>query len=151
MNKFVKITFVAAMLASTSAFAENRLPSVMTGGVGSEQEARMEAVEDMYNTKLVFTGEGGMYLANVSVIIRNKNGEEVINGYSDGPILLAQLVPGRYSVDAEVSGHVKTRTINVGKTAKTHQFQFPIKDDSNLESPNSLYYNVKNPSSSNAY
>lgn len=131
MKRFVMISLATAMLASSYAYAESFLPSVMSGGVGQEEEETMQTVQHNYSTKLVFTGENGMYLADIAVSIRDRKGQEVVNGVSSGPILLAELVPGRYIVQAETEGYSRTQTIDVGTKTKTYYMQFPVMDNQN--------------------
>lgn len=138
MKRSIIISLTTAALLSSAAFAETTLPTVISGGVGEEEEAYMQSVQHNYNTKLVFTGERGMYLADVAVSIRDKNGKEVVNGVSDGPMLLVELVPGRYTVQAETEGFTKTRNIQVGANTKTYTIQFPVTDDQKSQKMSSL-------------
>ena len=102
---------------------------VISGGVGESGRTAIEQVQEDYNTKLIFTGNSGFYLANVAVSIRDSNGVEVVNGLADGPILLADLQPGRYTVLAEADGIQKTRSIAIGKRLNTYHLRFPLSDN----------------------
>lgn len=132
MKKFY-IALVSSAFLSTSVTAASLAP-VVSGGVGEASRIAIEEVQSQYNTKFVFTGERGIYLADVKVSIRDKDGLEVVNGVSDGPFMLAELKPGKYTVEAEASGFNKKRTITAGNSLKTHQIQFPISDKINVSS-----------------
>lgn len=124
------IGLATAMLVSYSALADSDLPSVVSGGVSDEDMTNIEEIQHNYNTKLVFTGDRGMYLSGVEVSIRNHNGDEVVSNVTDGPILLTKLEPGRYTVQAKTEGFIKKRTIQVGTVTKTYNIQFPVVDKS---------------------
>lgn len=139
MSNFTFIV-LSSVLLSTATIASNMAP-VISGGVGEESQQAIEQAEKTYNTKLVFTGVGGIYLANVAVTIRDKSGEELVNGVSDGPFLLTDLKPGRYTVEAEADGFTQKRNIVVGSKLKTYQITFPIKDEAKvsfLSPPNDI-------------
>ena len=128
----------ALLIAGTSfAFNASALDdvNVMTGGVGASSQTYMETAQKDHTLKLVFTGDRGMYLSDVKVAIVNSKGETVVSSVTDGPMLLATLAPGRYTVKAEAEGFTKNQTIQVGQNVKTFQIGFPeIKDDSNYSS-----------------
>lgn len=128
--KHVAIFLTASILAG-AAFAIEPVSgvNVVTGGVGETERAQVKSQEGNYNLKLVFTGEGGIYLGDVAVIVRDKAGNEVVNGKTDGPFLLAELKPGSYTVDATDQGFQKQQTIQIGSQLRTYYMRFPIKDE----------------------
>lgn len=130
----------AAILFSYSALAETAVP-VVTGGVGQSSQEAIEQAQKNFNLKLVFTGDGGMYLSDVAVSIRDTEGLEVIRGVTQGPVLLAELPPGRYTVEAQAEAFNKQRTVTVGRTMTTYQIAFPVKDNASLSSRNDLEKN----------
>lgn len=119
---------IIGMAALSSAAMAADLAPVVAGGVSKESEAVIEQKQEDYSLKLVFTGEGGMYLADVAVRIEDQQGNEVVNGISEGPFLLAELKPGRYTVDAKTQGVEKKRTVTVGNNLNTYHMQFPIEE-----------------------
>lgn len=127
MKPYIAV-LLSACLFSGAAFATEPA-KVVTGGVGESSQKVVKQVEENYNLKLVFTGNAGMYLANVGVSIRDKQGLEVVRGMSDGPFLLAVLKPGTYTVEATAEGYNKQQRISVGKTLNTYQLAFPVKDN----------------------
>ena len=124
----LSLTLLSAALVSTAAFATQPVPFV-SGGIGEEGRQAIAEVQQDYNLKLVFTGHGGMYLSDVSVGIRDSHGQEILRTESDGPILLANLEPGTYTVDAEAKGYHKTQSVKVGNSLKTYGVPFPIRDE----------------------
>jgi hypothetical protein len=128
MKNLIIISLMANFLLSSVAWAET-VPSFVSGGVGEEEKERIEAIQDQYNTKLIFTGQGGMYLADVAFSIQDKKGNEVVRGNTEGPILLTNLEQGNYTLRAETHGFTKTRSIKTGATMKTYHIQFPVMDN----------------------
>lgn len=127
----MKRSMLAFVLAGTllgTAHAATTVP-VITGGVGEGGREAMEARQNAYSLKLVFTGEQGIYLSSVGVTIRDRQGNEVVNTTTTGPYLLADLEPGRYTVEANAEGIVRKHDVTVGKDGlKTYQLGFPIRD-----------------------
>lgn len=128
MRNRYTVLFLSATLLSSTAYTANAMNTV-SGGVGEGGEFAIEQVQENYNLKLVFTGDQGMYLSNVNVVIRDREGDEVVQGVTNGPMLLAELQPGRYTVEANAEGFSQKRNITVGNNLKTYQVSFPIKDE----------------------
>ena len=87
----------------------------VTGGIGIEAQERLNARKDDFNLKLVFTLEQGAYIADVGVTVKDAQGRTVIEDVADGPFFMAQLPPGRYSIEARYDGKAVKRTVHVGK------------------------------------
>lgn len=84
--------------------AESAPGQVISGAVGlEEREAMLQKYGD-YNLHLGFARPDGAFLSDVLVRIRDHSGNVVYEGKTDGPLLFAQLPPGRYSVTAEYEG-----------------------------------------------
>jgi hypothetical protein len=78
----------------------------VNGGFGLEERAAMPRD---YPLKLVFATEKGHLLSLVNVAIIDKSGKKVFElAANDGPWLLVDLKPGRYSLEATHNGHPKT-------------------------------------------
>jgi len=131
--KRLAISFASLLMISSSVYALES-GAVITGGIGEESENAIERIEDSYNTKLVFTGEGGAYLADVSVNIRDSHGDPVISGISEGPLMLANLKPGNYLVEARKDGQKEMRKIQVSDNLKTYHMRFPLDYDVQVSS-----------------
>jgi hypothetical protein len=88
----------------------------ITGGVGKSEAAAMKAAARHHDLMLVFADHEGHYLADVNVEIKDRQGNTVLDLVSD-PILLADLPPGRYTVQADADGKVLVKTFSL--TSKT--------------------------------
>lgn len=133
MKKFY-LTLLGATLLSGAAQAYDTNSSAITspavtGGVGMADRQALDYFEDEYNLKLVFTGEGGMYLSNVAVNIVDAQGNPALSATTEGPMLLANLKPGTYTVYANAEGFEKTQKVTIGESLKTLQVGFPVKDE----------------------
>lgn len=105
-------------------------PDVLSGGIGTESRALLDSLAGDYNTKLVFTGEGGMYLSDVGVTVTDNSGNIVFSRETDGPVLLTSLPEGQYTVTAEAEGHLKKQKlwVNNKNRINTQHLRFPVTD-----------------------
>jgi hypothetical protein len=91
---------------------ENLVPIVsdqgiryVSGGVGEDERAELDALSNQYNLRLLFAMQGsGEYLAAVRVNILDAHGGTVLTAQSRGPWFFTQLPPGDYVVDASTPG-----------------------------------------------
>lgn len=127
MKTTIATTLVTFLMYGAAVAAEPA--KVVSGGVGQTSQSAVEEAQHNYNLKLVFTGDRGMYLADVNVDISDKTGKHIVSGVSDGPMLLAELQPGTYTVHASAEGYDATKRITVGKQLNTYQMSFPVKDN----------------------
>jgi len=92
--------------------------SFLAGGVGVEEVKAIEKVANSYPLTLEFcvkSSPRSEFVANVKVKITNHEGKLVLETLSQGPLLLAKLPPGKYSVTAEFRGETKTRSVNLAE------------------------------------
>lgn len=102
--------------------------SFISGGVGVDSQERLKAREKEFNLKLVFTIVEGNYLADVGVTVKNAAGKPVIEQFADGPIFMAKLPAGTYSVSVVDDGKGQTRKIAVRDgRLRTEYFRWPSK------------------------
>ena len=87
----------------------------LSGGVGLEERAAMEAMSGQYNLKLEFAMVEGNYEGGVRVTLR---GPVSLDAVSEGPWFLVKVPPGTYKVTAESVGEVKTQTVTVGASGQ---------------------------------
>lgn len=129
------ILTIACLFMVSEAHAANHMqdfppqtsPEVVSGGIGDGGEAQIDSIQHHYSLKITFAGIGGIYLDGINVTIDDKYGNRLVNTTTDGPILLADLAPGRYSVNAELEGHTIKQTIQVNKNGlKQYTLRFPI-------------------------
>lgn len=119
-TSIAQLVLAAAAFTTTAGFAQAPSASpagaavpYASGGVGDTDLARMKALEGQYNTKLVFTVMEGNYLADVGVTVTDGKGQPVIKAVSDGPVFLAKLPAGAYTVAATYEGVTVTRKLSV--------------------------------------
>lgn len=86
----------------------------ISGGVGGDEQAAMQAVRGDYNLSLLFSVQGGAYLSGVDVRITDASGNSLLQTVADGPKLFARLKPGRYVVTVEREGKAIRKTVTVG-------------------------------------
>ena len=87
----------------------------LSGGVGEGERERVRMREADFNTKIVFTSEGGAYLADVHVAVSDAKGRPVLDVASAGPTLLTTLPPGSYTVKASSDNQVREKRFRVAE------------------------------------
>ena len=95
--------FATALLrcACLPALAQER-PDVLTGGVGADERAEVQAQRAGYNLRLAFANDRGEYLAGVAVHIdaqRDGQTQRVYEAEFVGPLFYARLTPGQYRLE----------------------------------------------------
>jgi len=107
---FVCLCLGGIAMAQTPRTSPGGVPYV-SGGVGDEEVAAMQAMAGQYNLKLEFALVGGDFLSDVRVMLR---GPVSLDAVSDGPLFMAKVPPGVYQVTAACNGVAKTRQVTVG-------------------------------------
>lgn len=87
--------------------------SYVSGGVGKPEREQLRALEKEFNLKLVFAAAEGKYVANVMVVVSDSKGRKLLEHVADGPIFMARLPAGEYSVAAKFAGKSQGRKIKV--------------------------------------
>jgi hypothetical protein len=85
----------------------------VTGGVGADSREELQAKESEYNLKIVVAATSGDYLADVKIVIDSARNERVLDATMEGPILLARLAPGTYTVRATSDAQTQTKTVTI--------------------------------------
>lgn len=118
-------TFVMAQGSPEKVFEQNGM-SYESGGIGVASQERLKAREKEFNLKLVFTLVEGNYVADVAVTIKDAAGKNVIQHVADGPIFMARLPAGTYSVDAVYEGKTRTSKVSVrNERLRTEYLRWP--------------------------
>ena len=93
----------------------------LTGGIGDEERAAMQAVKNHYNLSVMSAGISGAFVGDTHLIIRNQQGTELLNTDA-GPLFYANLPPGKYTIQAESEGQTRASTVNIapGRPAHLH-------------------------------
>lgn len=90
----------------------------VSGGIGSCEAQEMRRLAGQYPLGLVFVQKNAMaesFLASIPVEITDTKGNKVLSTTSTGPILLAKLPPGRYTVTAKYNDIVKSQQVVVSR------------------------------------
>lgn len=92
----------------------------VSGGVGSEERAELDALAREYSLKAVFAVEQHQaFLSDVSFAIRKPGAVPVVEGKTEGPWLLVDLPPGTYEVIATAeNGETQRSSVTVGDSGQ---------------------------------
>lgn len=93
----------------------------VTGGIGDEERAEIEAMKGDYNFYVQNASKNGAYVEDAQVVITNKAGEVVLETDA-APILYACLPVGRYQLKAQLGEQTLSQkfTITGKKPAHVH-------------------------------
>lgn len=101
----------------------------VSGGIGKDESDAMKQAASRYSLSIEMSSPAGPraeYVSDVKIDIRDQQGKTVISITSDGPILLANLPPGRYTISAAKGGTSQQRDIVVGSGVRPSvKFSFP--------------------------
>lgn len=121
-RSFAALLLGAAMLLSISNVhsADARVQtssgiSYVSGGVGDDSIAKLEALARDFNVKLVFALQSGNYVSDVKVVIADAKGKTLVDATSAGPWFLVKLPAGSYQVVATFAGKDVKRSVTAGK------------------------------------
>jgi hypothetical protein len=112
MLKRVATGLCGLVLLAAALDARADVPYV-SGGVGADAREELAAQEKDYNLKIVVAATSGDFLADVQVVIESARNERVLETTMEGPILLALLPPGTYTVKATSDGQPQTKSVTV--------------------------------------
>jgi hypothetical protein len=114
MSKHIQVIAATAvvLLAFAVAAPAADVPHV-SGGVDADARAELLAKEKEYNLKIIAAEKSGDYLADVKVVIERANKERVLDTTMEGPILLAKLPPGTYTIRATSGRETLTQTVTI--------------------------------------
>lgn len=105
----------AMLMASPAALAapQQGSPDVIFGGVGAGSQQAMRQAAPQYGLGVTFATRSGDYVADVNVVIRDRQGRQVVSTVSEGPMMLVDLPAGRYEVEATYQGQEQQRQVTV--------------------------------------
>ena len=114
MNRCIQMLGTAAVFLLTFNM-EARAGDVpyISGGVGADARQELLAKERDYNLKIIAADKSGDYLADVQVVIESARKERVLDITMDGPILLAKLAPGTYTIRATSDAKTLTQIVTI--------------------------------------
>jgi hypothetical protein len=92
----------------------------VSGGVDAGELADLRTKQPFFNLSLVTAARSGAHLAGVKVRITDADGKPVLETEMDGPLLLVDLAPGKYRLEATNEGETQKRalTVAVGKSQR---------------------------------
>ena len=122
MNKIVIGTVGFFLLGASPVFANSLTDSeaqtykdipYVSGGIGLEERAELKAIGKTDNLEISFALQNKDYIGGAQVLIRDKNGTEILEAVSDGPLFFAKLPEGVYTVKATAMGKTLEQTVHV--------------------------------------
>ena len=116
MNKRIQVLATAAAVLftfSTEVRAVDVPVPYVSGGAGADSREELRAKEKDFNLKIVAADKSGDYLAGVKVVIESATKAQVLDTTMEGPILLAKLPPGTYTIRATSNDQKLTRTVTI--------------------------------------
>ena len=85
----------------------------VSGGIGGVEREELRTKERDYNLKVVTAMKSGDFLSGVQIVIESATHERMLETTMAGPILLATLPPGSYTIKATVGGETLTHTVAI--------------------------------------
>ena len=86
----------------------------VSGGIGIDSRDALAAREKEFNFKLVSTIAGtGTYVSNVALTLTHNNGKIVVRHTTQGPLFMAKLPEGAYTLNATFREQTQTRQFQV--------------------------------------
>lgn len=85
----------------------------VSGGIGLDEREALRSLERNFNLKLTFAMDTGSYLAGIEVRIADGDGNPVLTAISDGPIFLADLPAGRYTVAVTAEDETQASSVQL--------------------------------------
>lgn len=124
-------TLCVGALTPASASPLLRPGTHATGGVGEEDQHRMQLSRSLYNLRLTFAEAGtGAYLSGVDVVVEPLQPGPTYGPFKDcGPLLHVVLNPGAYRVRATYRGLVRTINVHIGGEPAIATLYWPILPD----------------------
>ena len=115
MDRWIRALVTTAVVLVTFSMDEVRAADApyVSGGTGADERAELLAKEKEYNLKIIGAAKSGDYLAGVKVTIESAKKERVLDATMDGPILLAKLAPGTYTIRATSGSQTLTQTVTI--------------------------------------
>jgi hypothetical protein len=112
-RRFQLAMTTAALLALAVTAAQAADVPHTSGGIGSAEREELRAKELDYNIKVITAMKSGDYLSGVVVVIESATEEPILETTMAGPILLAKVRPGSYTIKATAGGRTLTQTVTI--------------------------------------
>lgn len=82
------------------------------GGASLEAREAMQHAQPAFSVRSEFSGQGGEYVVPEKVTVSNAQGQ-LLSLEQVGPVLMLDLPPGRYTMQAQYAGQVQTKSVDV--------------------------------------
>ena len=126
--RWVLAAGLAGIATGAAALQSGRLPgggTWVTGGVGSDESAVMQAQRLAHNFALLTAAKkSGEFLADAHVAIRDAAGQTVFDADLDGPWLVMDLPPGQYTVEVTAAAQSQHRTADIRTPGQRRELFF---------------------------
>jgi hypothetical protein len=86
----------------------------LSGGVGEDERKAIEAIDDHFNLKLVFSLDSGLLVSDVAVTLSDAEGRVLVDTTTSGPWFYAQVPKGEYTIVASKDGKALEQRVKVG-------------------------------------
>jgi len=97
----------------------------LTGGIGEEERNQIQMSKKDYNLYIMSSSKDGAFTGATQLSITDIHGANVLTVADAGPLFLAKLPPGTYTINAAAQGETKKQKITVGsKGAATINFNW---------------------------
>ena len=122
---------LAALAGSPAAQAVALAPqsygpvTVVSGGIGVDEAAAIKQMSSRYPLRVVMSRPDGHYRVAEWLAIARPGGSVVVEIEGAGPWVLADLPPGRYTLQATFGGHEQRRSVVVGRDGTTVHWVVP--------------------------
>jgi len=116
MDKRIQVLAMLAAVLLTFALEVRAVDApvpYISGGTGADAREALHAKEKDYNLKIIVADKSGDYLAGVKVVIESAKKAQLLDTTMEGPILLAKLPPGTYTIRATSNDQKLTRTVTI--------------------------------------
>lgn len=130
-----QVVLLVALCISSTLWAES-LPAVqffqntayICGGIGSDQAKAFKSARSHYPLSLHFAqkqGDKAASAADVQVVIRDQQGQTVLNINSDGPYCLLDIDYDSYQVYATYAGQTQQKSLTLTQQGQELNFIWP--------------------------
>jgi hypothetical protein len=112
-KRYLPLAMMATALLTLAVTAQAADVPHISGGIGSDERDQLRVKERDYNIKVITAMDSGDYLSGVQVVIESAKQQPMLETTMAGPILLARLPPGSYTIKATAGGRTLTQTVTV--------------------------------------
>ena len=94
--------------------------SYVSGGIGDAEQARLKRMAERFNLRVTMATNSGAYMGATLVHIEKSSGEKVAEIETRGPILLAEVPPGKYRIRVDEADLHTSRSVSVKSDQQAH-------------------------------